>query len=156
MTTTTIPATYLEAHRALCVIVCLVTAYGSAMTLAGRSAALPLFDGLGFGPNSNGLNKDAVDYCIFMFGVLGAVIVGWMVLMWFVLRHLAVHPDVTVRITARRAVTYSAAAWFFLDTGFSIAMGELEHAAFNIPFLSGLAIPLYVMSTSEVHTKKGQ
>ena len=152
-----IPAEYRKAHGYLQVIVSLVAIYGSAMTVAGRAAALPLFNALHFGPDSKNLNDEAVSYSIFAFGVLGAVLVGWMVLMYFVLYYLAIHPDATVRALARKALALSTISWFLLDTGFSIAVGELEHAAFNIPFVSGLAIPLYVMNASDVaDPKKGK
>jgi hypothetical protein len=141
---------YLRAHGVFSVIVAIVALYGGVgMVLGGRTLGLPLFDVLGFGPNTRGLDRDAVQYCIFAFGVLGSVIVGWMVLMWFVVRNLAVHPDATVRAHARHAIMWSTAVWFVFDTGFSLATGELAHAAFNIPFVCGLAGPMYLMETSD-------
>lgn len=142
---------YLRAHGNLKTIVVLVAIYGTCMVMLGRSVAMPLFDGLGFGPNSKGLNSEAIDYCIFMFGVLGAVIVGWMTLMWNVLQHLAIHSDPSVRTLARKSLIFSTATWFVLDTGYSIAIHEYEHAAFNFPFVTSLAIPLYLMSNADYY-----
>jgi hypothetical protein len=141
---------YLQAHGAFSVIVAIVALYGGAgMMLGGRTLALPLFDALGFGPNTRGLDPDAIRYCIFAFGVLGCVLVGWMVLIWSVVRNLAVHPDAAVRAHARQAILWSTGVWFVFDTGFSLATGEYSHAAFNVPFVSGFAVPMYIMETSD-------
>ena len=133
----------------------LVALYGTGMVTAGRGFALPIFDGLGFGPTAR-LDVKGVEYSLFAFGVLGAVIIGWMSLMYFVLE-LAAHENAGVRASARKALIASTAVWFTFDTGFSIVTGELEHAAFNLPFLGLLAVPLYTMSTSDNgQEKKGQ
>ena len=86
-----------------------------------------------------------------------AVMVGWMALMWFVVQ-LAAHPSETVRSWARRALIASTAIWFTFHAGFSVAIGEKEHAAFNLPFLPLLAGPLYIMASSDTTSedKKGQ
>ena len=123
------------------------------MVLAGRTFATTLFDALGFGPNTKGLNEEAIQYSLFAFAILGAVIMGWMTLMWFVLR-LAIHPDVTVRALARRALIASTIVWFTFDTGYSLAANEVNHAAFNLPFVTCLAAPLYIMTTADSENDK--
>jgi len=145
---------YMSAHRFLRAAVALVILYGLGMVLSGRVFAVTLFDILNFGPNARGLNKEGVDYAIFAFGVLGAVIVGWMVLVWCVLDLAVIDDNPTTRAVARRAIATSTAVWFTVDTGFSIATGELEHAVFNIPFVTLLAAPLYIMSSTDVVEKK--
>jgi hypothetical protein len=141
---------YLQAHGVFSAIVAIVSLYGGVgMVLGGRTLAFPLFEVLGFGPKGHGLHTEAIEYCIFAFGVLGSVLVGWMVLTLFVVRNLAVYPDATVRSQARQAILWSITVWFFLDTGFSLAVGEFAHAAFNIPFVTGLAGPMYIMATSD-------
>jgi len=67
-------ARYLSAHTFLKTMILLVWFYGLGMVVAGRGFASPCFDALGFGPQR--MSAEAVDYCIFMFGVLGAVILG--------------------------------------------------------------------------------
>lgn len=147
-------ARYLSAHRFLRSVVALVIAYGISMVLAGRAVAMSLFDMLGFGPKAHGVaDEDGVQFSIFMFAVLGSVIVGWMVLMWFMVG-LAADGDTTTRAVARHAVAASTGVWFLFDTGYSLATGEVEHAAFNVPFMTLLAGPLYIMMGSDNATKK--
>jgi hypothetical protein len=136
---------YLSAFRFLRGVVALVIVYGLGMVLSGRVFAANLFDLLLFGPNTRGLDDIGVSYAIFAFGVLGSVLVGWMILVWNVLELAIVEDNPTTRATARRAIATSTAVWFLLDTGFSLVTGEVEHALFNIPFLTLLASPLYVM-----------
>ena len=165
-TTSTLSSSYLRANTFLRSILILVTAYASGMVIAGRSLATPLFNTLGFGPRNSRLvvglddtteDGSAVeDYAIFAFGVLGAVLIGWMVLLWFV-TDLAIYQDAAVRATARRSLAATVGVWFVVDTGFSLAIGEIEHAAFNLPFLSLLAGPIFVMMTNDaLDTKKSQ
>ena len=144
---------YVKAHGALQTVVALVWVYGSGMVLAVETFATTLFDALGFGPNSKGLAEDGVQYSFFAFGVLGAVIMGWMTLMWFVLK-LAIHKDPEVRFAARTALVASTAVWFTFDTGYSIAIGEINHALFNVPFVSCLGIPLYFMIQADKNSNK--
>lgn len=166
-TSTSLSGSYLRANTFLRSVLIIVTAYALGMVVAGRSFAVPLFDALGFGPTNSRLvvDQDASsdtacsavaveDYAIFAFGVLGAVLIGWMTLFWF-MTDLAMHHDAAVRAIARRALATTVGVWFAMDTGFSVAIGEIEHAAFNLPFLSLLAGPIYVMMTNDmVDTKK--
>ena len=139
---------YTRAHAFLRSVVALVAVYGIGMVTAGRIFAANLFDLLGFGPNARGLDSDGVTYSIFAFSVIGAVIAGWMVLLLFVVGFVA-SPDRDTRAAARRAMALSVTIWFTLDTGFSLATGEVEHAAFNLPFMTLLAVPLYIMTKSD-------
>lgn len=144
--------TYLKAHTFLKAVVALVTCHALGMVFLGHIFAASLFDLLQFGPNTRGLAENGVDYAIFAFGVLGAVLVGWMVLLWGILE-LAVNSDPHIRSSARRAIATSTAVWFVLDTGFSLATGEVEHALFNIPFVTFLGVPLLVMIRNDAITK---
>jgi len=139
---------YRRAHAFLRTVAALVALYGIGMVMAGRVFAMTLFDLLGFGPNVRSLDPDGVSYSIFAFSVIGAVIAGWMVLLLFVVG-FAASPDRDTRAAARRAMALSVTIWFTLDTGFSLATGEVEHAAFNLPFMSLLAVPLYIMTNSD-------
>lgn len=144
---------YLIAHGFLRVVVALVIVYGLCLVVLGRVFAITLFDLLFFGPNARGLDDDGVSYAIFAFGVLGAVICGWMVLMWFMVE-LAAGGNPTTRAVARRAIAVSTVVWFTLDTGFSLITGEVEHAVFNAPFAMLLAAPLYIMNKNDHAVKK--
>mmetsp|Transcript_29181 Transcript_29181/g.64729 ORF Transcript_29181/g.64729 Transcript_29181/m.64729 type:complete len:161 (-) Transcript_29181:1554-2036(-) len=139
---------YRRAHAFLRVVIYLVAIYGTGMVVAGRTFAVTLFDVLNFGPNAKSIADDGVTYSIFCFGVLGAVIVGWMQLMLCVL-DMAKRSS-SCRVEARRAMMSSAVVWFALDTGFSLVTEEIEHAIFNLPFFGLLIGPLYVMSVNDV------
>ena len=144
---------YVRAQKFFKNVLLLVVVYASGMVTAGRSFAVPFFDLLNFGPNARGVSADGVNYTIFAFGVLGAVLIGWMALFWGTIG-LAVHHDPDVRSKARHALTASIAIWFVTDTGFSLVMGEIEHAAFNLPFLTLLSVPIYIMSTNDSSRQK--
>lgn len=90
---------------------------------------------------------------------MGAVLLGWMTLVYFVVSELIIHPDADVRSLARRALVLSIVVWFVFDTGFSIFTGEINHALFNLPFISCLGGPLLVMAktvNSDEEKKKKQ
>jgi hypothetical protein len=144
-----LPQRYQNAHLFLKRVTQLVTVYGLGMVAAGEQLATPLFDVLGFGPNSKALSRDGVDYAIFAFGILGSVLVGWMSLIGSVVDLAGYETDATVRATARRSIMLSTGIWFVCDTGFSLIKGEVEHALFNVPFLTLLGGPLYVMHTTD-------
>ena len=142
---------YQQAHAALRCVIGVVVLYGSGMVFAGRALAGALFDALGFGPNSHALDPKGERYAVFCFGVIGAVIVGWMISLYCLLELCEVprmmNPD--IRRPSRRGIFLSASFWFALDTTFSIAIGELSHAFFNLPFGALIRVPLYVMHQNE-------
>lgn len=146
--TSVVSAQYIRALGCLRVVVWLVAIYGVLMVMSGRAFAIPLFDRLGFGPNSRSLPEIGIDYSVFCFGIIGAVIVGWMVLLITMLE-LAASVDNNARAMARQSIGISIATWFALDTGFSIAIGEMRHAAFNLIFIMLLAAPLYIMDRND-------
>jgi hypothetical protein len=148
---------YRAAHQCLIAVLILVTLYAAGMVLAGNFVAIRLFDVLQFGPHtwrgSTMINKPGIDYAIFCFGVLGAVLIGWMVLLACV-ADLAVHANASVRSKARFSMAVSVGFWFVWDTGFSLTIGQWEHAVFNLPFLSFLMGPLYVMMCNDDASEK--
>jgi hypothetical protein len=144
---------YRTAHTFFKRVTTLVTLYGVGMVLAGEKVATPLFDVLGFGPNIKGLNRVGVDYALFAFGVLGSVIVGWMSLIGSIVDLAAYEDDEIVRATTRRSLMLSTSIWFVFDTGFSLVIGEVQHALFNIPFAAVLGAPLYVMEKNDMLNK---
>jgi hypothetical protein len=105
--------------------------YGAGLVVAGPLAA-GLFDALGFGMATAGIAEGpARDHVLFVYGVLGAVLAGWMV---------AVAGLVLDR--GLPALAASVGTWFVLDTGFSLAVGSWRHALFNLVFLLALGGPL--------------
>lgn len=125
------------AHRALEVVVLGVAAYAVLLVAAGP-AAQRLFELLGFGADDAVAAGDATDYVLFLQGVLGAVIVGWMLLLLAVVRG----PLRRQERWAWNAIALSTVAWFVVDTGFSLVVDQPEHALFNVAFLALLGVPL--------------
>jgi hypothetical protein len=116
----------------------LIAAYAACLVLWGAVAGR-LFDLLGFGMRAaavpDGLPREHV---LFVYGVLGSVLVGWMVLV----AGLAAGPLRTGEPWAWPVLAMSVATWFVLDTGFSLAVGSWQHAVFNLGFLAALGVPL--------------
>ena len=146
-------SSYMSTYNFLCGVIYVVTLYAVGMVLGGRSFATPIFDLLQFGPNTHprlvGLvgreeHEAFMDYCIFMFGVVGSVIIGWMVVMYQMLK-LCLSTSYEMRVMGRNSILVSTIAWFIFDTGFSIAINEYEHAVFNIPFVTLLLVPILLM-----------
>ncbi len=116
----------------------LVGAYAVSLVAAGGVTSR-LFDVLGFGMRSGAIPEGLPrDHVLFVYGVLGAVLVGWMVLV----AALAAGPLRTGEPWAWSALAMSVGTWFLLDTGFSLAVGSWQHALFNLGFLAALGVPL--------------
>jgi len=116
----------------------LVAAYAVSLVVAG-SVASRLFDVLGFGMRSGAIPEGPPrEHVLFVYGVLGSVLVGWMVLV----AAIAAGPLRTGEAWAWPALALSVGTWFVLDTGFSLAVGSWQHAAFNLCFLAALGVPL--------------
>ena len=116
----------------------LVAAYATALVLAGGVAGR-LFDVLGFGMRAAGVPEGPPrDHVLLVYGVLGSVLVGWMVLV----AALAAGPLRSGEPWAWPALAASVGSWFVLDTGFSLAIGSWQHALFNLGFVAALGVPL--------------
>lgn len=127
--------------RWLLTVLALVTGYAALLVLRGAWPGA-LFDRLGFGMATAGITGgQARAFVLFSYGVLGAVIVGWMVL----LAAVALGPLRRREPWAWWAVVASVSVWFGLDTGFSLAVGSPEHAAFNAIFLVAMGLPVAML-----------
>lgn len=127
------------ADGTLTAVIIIVGVYAAGLVLIGGFVGDELFGPLGFGPESAGITGGAErDYTTFIFGVLGAVIIGWMVLTLVVARG----PLRCRERWAWNAVASSIGLWFLVDTGFSLGVGQIEHAIFNLAFLAAVAVPL--------------
>jgi hypothetical protein len=81
----------------------------------------------------------ASEYLDFVYGVLGAVIIGWMsLLITLCLRSLKDQSSVGVALPP-------IAIWLVVDSVFSIVSGFWQNAASNILFAAVLAIPIWRM-----------
>lgn len=83
-------------------------------------------------------STQASAYINFVYGVLGAVLAGWCVLLLFVL----IGPFRRRERAAWWAVAASLAIWFVLDCVFSFVSGFWQNAVFDIVFMVLAAIPL--------------
>lgn len=123
------------------VLVCtslLVAVYAVGLVLIGPLASR-LFDLLGFGMRGAGVPAGApADHVLLVYGVLGSVLVGWMILV----AGIALGPLRAGEAWAWPALAASVGVWFVLDTGFSLAVGSWQHALFNIGFVAVLGGPL--------------
>lgn len=124
--------------RWLAAVVVGVAAYGAALVVRGGVPAA-LFELLGFGMAASGITGGPPQtYVLLIYGVLGAVLIGWMLLLLAVVRG----PLLRRERWAWNAVATSTTAWFLADTTFSLAIGSPAHALFNLAFATALAIPL--------------
>jgi len=114
-----------------------VAAYSAALVVAGGVIDRTVFEAFGFGAPSD-LSPSGADHVQLLRGVLGAVILGWIALIFAVVRGPIRRRDPWAWL----AVFASLVFWFLVDTGFSLAVGEWEHAVFNVGFAIALAIPL--------------
>lgn len=120
-------------------VIAFVGLYGITMVIAAEQVSRNLFGPLGFGLDQAGaLTATELDYVAFVFRVLGAVIVGWMV----ALAGITVVPLRRREPWAWWTVASSMVVWFTVDTGMSVAVGQHSHAVFNLAFLFAMAVPL--------------
>ena len=116
----------------------LIAAYAASLVLAGTITGR-LFDVLGFGIQSGAIpDGKPRSYVLFIYGVLGAVLAGWMV----TVAGIAAGPLRSGERWACPVLAISLGTWFALDTGLSLAVGFWQHAVFNLFFLTCLGLPL--------------
>ena len=116
----------------------IVFLFGAAfMVLAGPMQVL--FETLYFAPVTGAtLDGDAAAYSAFMQGVMGAVMVGWSVLLFYVARG----PFRREEPEAWQMLAVSLGVWFVTDTLFSLWSGYWQNAILNTSLLILFGIPL--------------
>ena len=85
---------------------------------------------------------EAVRYASFLHGVLGAVMFGWAVALFLIVRG----PLAAGRREAWWVVTASLVAWFIPGTTFSLASGVWRNVVLDLLFMAAFALPLAAMS----------
>jgi hypothetical protein len=116
----------------------LIAAYAASLVLVGTITG-QLFDVLGFGMQSGTIpDGQPRSYVLFIYGVLGAVLAGWMI----TIAGIAAGPLRSGERWASPVLAASLSTWFVLDTGLSLAVGCWQHAVFNLFFLTCLGLPL--------------
>lgn len=81
---------------------------------------------------------EAVAYIALVHAVLGAVMFGWGVALWLVVRG----PFMRGAREGWQIVAVSVAAWFVPDTAFSLWSGFWQNAVMNLVFIVLFAVPL--------------
>lgn len=105
-----------------------------------------LFNLLFFGDSKQvrHVGENNPEFIQLVYGVLGAVLIGWMVTLLAIMRrHFQTDPRGTWQI-----LMVSIGVWYAVDSGFSVATGFVEHAVFNTGFLVLYALPLLGMGRS--------
>lgn len=121
-----------------------VTVGGAALGLAFVVLPDPMQDAFnwlifGHAATPSGFSSDAVRYLKFTYAVLGAVMVGWMVLLALIING----PLRSGERWAWTAVLASVGVWFVVDTTMSLASDYPENAALNAMFGVGYAVGLW-------------
>lgn len=80
----------------------------------------------------------AENFINFVYGILGAVMIGWAIMLLSTILGGFRRGEQEAWIT----LSASMVSWFVLDSGFSVAMGFPENALFNLAFFIVYAIPL--------------
>lgn len=129
--------------RLLMLVVVAVALYAIGLVVAGLWLGDTVFNTLGFGPEDGNVVDTQREYVRLVYGILGAVIVGWMTTIGFI----AFGPLRRREAWAWWALVASALIWFVLDTGLSLLLGFVGHALFNLVFAVGLAVPLAALKS---------
>lgn len=130
--------------RLLLVVIAGVSLYALGLVLFGLALGDQIFDRLGFGPSDGEIVGEVPrQYLQLVYGILGAVIVGWMT----TVGAIVVGPLRRRERWAWWAVVSASAVWFALDTGLSLVLGFIGHGLFNVGFALALAVPLAAIKT---------
>ncbi len=84
-------------------------------------------------------DQEAVRYIALSHAVIGGVMVGWGVALFYVIKSLFARGE---RI-AWNLVALSVGAWFVPDTSYSLLAGYWQNAMLNTAFLALFALPLW-------------
>jgi hypothetical protein len=81
---------------------------------------------------------EAVRYVTFVYGVLGAVMIGWMITLLGIING----PFASGHRWAFLSIAFSVGTWFFLDSSFSCLAGFPANIGLNAIFSLSFVIPL--------------
>lgn len=129
-------------HRWLLGATAFTAVFGAAL-LVFPNALQPIFNALFFpSADTNALfSQEAVRYISFIYTIVGAVMIGWSIALWFIITHGLARGEQW----AWRALAVSVGAWFIGDTAMSLALGFAPNAVSNSLFLVLYAIPLWAL-----------
>jgi hypothetical protein len=120
------------------IVVCIGVILFSVMLVFIPQLSQPFFNLLIFQNVANPYAADANNYIAFVYVVLGAVMIGWMVS----LLALIAIPFQRKEKWAWWAVTASVVIWYGVDTTMSVVLGFVPNAVLNTVFVAGFALPL--------------
>ena len=125
--------------RALALVIALVLLFSAGMVLRPVETQW-LFNLVAFGTTTypDTVPESARPYIVFVYRVLGAVMIGWMLALLAIVRG----PFARGEPWAWWAVALSAGGWFAIDTTASLASGYPGNAVLNLGFGLGFAVPL--------------
>lgn len=129
-----------ELWRRWLLLVCVgIIAFGLALVLLG-GVVFDVFNVLFYGEADAGgrFTQDGEDYVRFTYGVLGAVMAGWMIPMIAIING----PFKQGEASAWWTLTLSLGLWYVVDTAWSLYTGFAANAGLNTVFLVLFAIPL--------------
>jgi hypothetical protein len=114
----------------------------AALMMVTRLVTDGLFNWMFFGETGEpaGFSADAIDYYRVIYGVTGAVMIGWFLLVIWVVRG----PLANGVAGAWAALVASIGGWFLIDSTFSLASGFWENAVLNVCFLAAFAPGLWL------------
>ena len=101
---------------------------------------LRFFNGLFFGVNEGRSLFGTLegDYLVFVYSVLGAVMIGWATTLFFVIMGSFKRGE----REGWYALAVSLTVWFIIDSFFSVLTGFAANVAFNVLFYILYAVPL--------------
>ncbi|BCL34701.1 hypothetical protein [Nostoc sp. MS1] len=104
------------------------------------------FDAMFFStiPAHTNFSNEAYTYIKFLYGLLGAVMIGWSVALFYILWQPFRHE----KIEGWFSMLTSVVAWFSIDTSFSLASGFWQNAVLNVAFFILFMIPLAATYTA--------
>ena len=107
--------------------------------VVARVPTTTLFEWIIFGSADSPIpTGDAARYVTFVYGVLGAVMIGWACTLWPLVRG----PLRRRERWAWTAVALSVGVWFVVDSTLSVASGFGENALLNLVFAVAFGVPL--------------
>lgn len=110
-----------------------------AFFLLGRSSATEVFERLYYGDGA----VQGQAHLVLAYGVVGAVMIGWFVLVWCGVGRMAAGD------TRRwNELAWSFGTWAVLDTAHSVIAGSLGNVVLNIAFVTAMFVGLWLTRSS--------
>jgi hypothetical protein len=136
MTNRAVPRLWIGLLASACALVIIMSVILVAAPPLGQMGFNALLFGQSHSPRN--FSPNAIHYITFVYGILGSVMIGWMVALLFII----FGPFARGERWAWTAVATSASAWFAIDSAFSWQMGFPANIVLNVTCYLAFAIPL--------------